>query len=137
MRTLTVDFPAPPHVVHAYLADPGNRPQWQSSLRRVEDVVGDGGAGSSWTDVTAAGVRPRMRVTQDDPPRSWTEEGRWRGITAWLRLDYEPVPTGTRVVATFDLRTPAALAPLGVVLRGLAPVGIRGDLRRAATKVRA
>src|SRR3712207_7914381 len=47
--------------VHAYLAAPRNRPRWQSSLRRVEDVVGDGGPGTTWTDVTAVGARPRDR----------------------------------------------------------------------------
>ena len=137
MSRLVVDFPASPEVVHAYLAAPGNRPRWQSSLRRVEDVVGDGGPGTTWTDVTAVGVRPRMWVTHDDPPRSWAESGEWRGITADLRLDYEPTPGGTRVVATVDVRTPGALAPLGAVLRRLAPLGIRSDLRRAAREVAA
>lgn len=135
MSSLEVRFDAPPDVVHAYLSDPHRRPEWQSSLRRVDDVVGDGGVGTTWTDVTSVGARPRMRVTADEPGRSWTEAGEWRGVTAELRLDLHPDGAGTRVVATFDLRTPRPLVPLGVVLRRLAPLGIRGDLRRAARKV--
>ena len=121
--------------MHAYLAAPANRPRWQSSLRAVEDVVGGGGPGTTWTDVTAVGIRPRMRVIHDDPPRSWTEAGEWHGVTAELRLDCEPTARGTTVVATFDIRTPRVLGPLGAVLRRLAPIGIRGDLRRAAKEV--
>ena len=135
MTTLTVDFPAPPEAVHAYLRDPVNRPAWQSSLRRVEDVSGDGGVGTTWTDVTVVGARPRLRVTEDEPGRVWAEVGEWRGTSAELRLELSPSGSGTRVVATFDVRAPGVLAPLGAVLNRLAPLGIRGDLRRAAGKV--
>ena len=123
---------ASPDTVHAYLSDPRLRPEWQSSLRRVEDVVGEGRVGTTWTDVTMVGARPRLWVTADEPGRLWAERGEWRGVTAGLRLDLHPAPTGTRVVATVDLGTPRALAPLGALLRGLAPYAVRSDLRRAA-----
>jgi hypothetical protein len=145
MRPVSVDFPAPVEVVHAYLADPVRRPEWQGSLRRVEDVSGDGSVGTTWTDVTAVGARPRMRITEVEPARVWAEVGRWRGIEAELRLTFAPLPVdrppvsgstqGTRVTAVVDLRTPVLLAPLGVVLRALAPGAVRGDLRRAARAV--
>lgn len=132
---VTVDFAAPAAEVYAFFADPGLRPSWQSSLRRVDDVRGDGGVGTTWVDVTSAGVRPRMTTTLAEPGVAWAETGTWRGIGADLRLDFHPLAAGTRVVATFELRVPAALAPVGFVLRRLAPLGIRGDLERAARQV--
>ena len=136
MRPVSVDFDAPVDIVYAYLAEPANRPEWQGSLRRTVDVVGDGSVGTTWTDVTAVGARPRMRVTDATPGISWAERGEWHGIDADLRLTFEPIPTGTRVTATVDLRTPPLLLPVGVVLRRLAPYAVRGDLVRAARAVR-
>ena len=135
MATVTVDFAAPVADVYAWFVDPAKRPEWQSSLRRVDDVRGSGEVGTTWLDVTAVGARPRMTTTVADAGRAWAETGTWHGITADLRLDFHPLAAGTRVVATFDLRTPRLLAPLGVVLRRLAPLGVRSDLRRAARRV--
>ena len=132
---VTVDFAAPAADVYAFFIDPALRPSWQSSLRRVEDVQGDGGVGTTWIDVTSAGVRPRMTTTLAEPGMAWAETGTWRGIEADLRLDFHPLAAGTRVVATFELRVPRALAPVGFVLRRLAPLGIKGDLGRAAQQV--
>jgi hypothetical protein len=73
-----------------------------------------------------------METTLAEPGVAWAETGTWRGIAADLRLDLHPLAAGTRLVATFELRTPRVLTPLGFVLRRLAPVGVRGDLRRAA-----
>lgn len=132
MPSVTVDFPAPVAQVYAYLAHPVNRPRWQSSLRRIEDLEGDGSVGTTWIDVTSVGARPRMTITEAVPGQTWSEIGTWRGIDAGLRLDFEPTVDGTRVVATFDVDTRGALAPVGALLRRLAPLGIKGDLRRAA-----
>ena len=132
MTRVEVDVAAPADVVHAYLSDPRRRPEWQSSLRRVDELTGDGRLGTTWTDVTVLGARPRLRVTAEDPGRLWAEEGEWRGVVAELRLDLRRVSGGTRVVATVDVRTPRVLAPLGVLLRLLAPYAVRSDLRRAA-----
>ena len=129
--TVTVDFAAPPDVVFGHLSDPERRPDWQSSLRRIEDLRGDGGVGTTWTDVTAVG-RARMAITEVDPGRVWAERGTWRGIVVNLRLDFAPSDTGTRVTATFDLATVPLLWPAVWVLRRLAPYAVRADLQRAA-----
>lgn len=131
--TVAVEVAAPPEQAYAYLADPRNRPAWQSSLRRIENLVGTGDAGSTWVDVTSAGVRPRMEVTLSEPPRQWVERGTWRSIRAWLALGFEPLDGGrTRVTAEVELETPGLLAPVGIVLRRLAPPAVRADLERAA-----
>ena len=76
-----------------------------------------------------------MTTTVADPGLAWAETGTWRGVEADLRLDFHPLAAGTRVVATFELRMRAGLAPLGFVLRKLAPIGIKGDLERAAARM--
>jgi uncharacterized protein YndB with AHSA1/START domain len=132
VRPVAVDFTVPVDVVFGYLSDPARRPEWQGSLRRIEELRGVGEVGTTWRDVTAVGARPRMEVTEADPARSWAEVGRWRGVEARLRLGFAAVPTGTVVTATVDVATSLPQRPLGWVLRRLAPYAVRGDLRRAA-----
>lgn len=132
MKPVEVGFAAPIDIVFGYLADPARRPEWQGSLRRIEDLRGAGEVGTNWRDVTAVGARPRMEVTEVDRPTSWAEVGRWRGIEASLRLRFAEVPTGTVVTAIVDLTTALPQRPVGWVLRRLAPYAVRGDLQRAA-----
>ena len=123
---------APVVEVFDYLSTPRCRPEWQSSLRRVEDVTPDEpGVGQTWIDVTAAGVRPRMETTEHDRPARWTERGSWGRFEAWLRLELEPADGGTRVRWSMEL---SATGPTSVVARVLgraAPLAIAADLRRA------
>ena len=76
----------PPDAAFDYLADPFNRPAWQSSLKRVEDVDGAPRVGQTWVDVTRVGVRPLMETTELERPHRWTERGTWRGFDATLTL---------------------------------------------------
>lgn len=130
----SVPFPVPAEVAFDYLADPRNRPEWQSSLRRVE--VRDPGAahvGQRWRDVTKVpGVVPEMRTTALRRPSLWVEEGRWRAVTATGALRIEPTRTGcvVRVAARVRVRGPLLL--IGPVLTVAAGITVRPDLRRAA-----
>jgi hypothetical protein len=117
----------------AYLADPGNRPEWQSSLRRVADVVPAGGdvlaAGTTWTDVTVVpGVRPRMRTTVSDSPYRWVEEGSCGPFRARLELVLTADGGGCRVVAEFTVSG----AGVGAVVTRGSRAAVASDLRRAA-----
>ncbi|HEU5036783.1 MAG TPA: SRPBCC family protein [Nocardioides sp.] len=123
---VVVPFPVAPEVAFDYLADPRNRPDWQSSLARVEDVDGEPRVGQTWVDVTRPGLRPRMETTELDRPRRWTERGTWHGVTATLTLDFVATPTGCDVTATFQIAR---------LLRAPALWAVRGDLRRAAGKL--
>jgi uncharacterized protein YndB with AHSA1/START domain len=127
-----VDFATPVDVVFDYLSDPSRRPEWQGSLRRIEELRGDGAVGTTWRDVTAVGARPRMEITDVESTTSWAEVGRWRGIEASLRLEFAVIPQGTRVTATVDVTTTRPQRPVGWALRSLAPYAVRSDLRRAA-----
>lgn len=124
--------PVAPEVVFDYLVDPRRRPDWQSSLARVEDVDGEPRVGQTWVDVTRAGLRPRMETTELDRPHRWTERGTWRTFRAELTLELAPAPGGCQVEATLSLRATGAARPLAAVLARLAPYAVRADLRRAA-----
>jgi uncharacterized protein YndB with AHSA1/START domain len=117
----------PVEVAFDYLVDPHNRPEWQSSLARVEDVDGEPRVGQSWIDVTRPGLRPRMRTTELERPHRWTEEGTWRGYAAALTLVFTPTDDGCDIDATVLIT-----GPLVSLLRRVAPGAVRRDLRHAA-----
>jgi hypothetical protein len=121
----------PAEVAFDYLADPANRPAWQSSLRRVVDVEpGPSRVGQRWTDVTWPGLRPRMRTTRHERPRRWAERGDWRGLaSAWLELTFEEAGRGCVVRAELEVR---AAGPVGRALTRLARPVVRADLARAS-----
>lgn len=139
-----VDFTVPAEVAYDFLVDPLQRPRWQSSLRRVDlvDPVPDDGAdskgggpvraGTSWTDVTWPGMRPRMVLTEAHRPRRWVEQGEWGAFEADLALTFTPTPDGCRVEADFEVRARGVLAPLGAAASVLGRRPVLADLRRAA-----
>lgn len=129
-----LDVDRPVRRVFDYLADPANRPAWQSSLRRVEVLTeGEPRVGTQWYDVTWPGVRPLMEITVWEQDRRWAETGRWHGLEVDLDLELTPLsPSATRVVATTTTRAPGWRRPVGLVLDLLGPAAARSDLRRAA-----
>lgn len=126
---LLVKRPVPE--VYAYLADPRNRPEWQSSLREVRMIdEGEPRQGMRWRDVTVLGIKPRLEITGFEPYRLWAERGTSWGITADLTLRFLQVTSGTRVRAEVHLdRTPLRLPE--ALLGRLAPTTLRADLERA------
>ena len=122
----------PVEEVFDYLADPRNRPEWQSSLRSVE-LVDDGPprVGFRWSETTVVGVRPSLTITECERPRVWVEHGTWRGVAATLRLDFAPAPRGCTVGVSGSVEgsgpwtVPASLAGL------LAGRAIASDVRKA------
>lgn len=129
----SVRFGVPADVAFGYLVDPHHRPEWQSSLRRVEDVrPALPSVGQRWLDVTVPGPRPRMETTVLDRPRTWTEVGRWRGIEAELTLDFAPDGPGCRVTPTFRVTGRGPARPLAWAVGKVAVLAVLPDLRRAA-----
>ena len=128
-----VEFAVPDAVAFDFLVDPRNRPAWQSSLRRVEDVTpAEPVVGQTWIDVTSPGLRPAMETTELVPHTLWTERGTWRGITAELTLHFAPSEGGCTVTAETSVRGRGVLAPLGPVITAMAGLAVPADLKRAA-----
>jgi len=127
-----VSFGVAPDVAFDYLADPRNRPAWQSSLSRVEAVTGEPRIGQRWVDVTRPGLRPSMETTELDRPYRWAELGRWRALRAALALTFVAADAGCEVVFEFEVEGDGLLRPTGPALTRLAVPAVRADLRRAA-----
>lgn len=126
----TVRFEVPVAVAFDYLVDPVHRPEWQSSLRRVDAVDGGPRVGQTWTDVTKPGLRAVMETTALERPRLWAESGTWRFVRADLTLRFEPVGDAACDVR-FRFRI-HALGPVGLALSAMSVPAVRSDLRRAA-----
>ncbi|MCW2818163.1 MAG: Polyketide cyclase / dehydrase and lipid transport [Marmoricola sp.] len=124
-----------PEVAFAYLSDPVNRPEWQSSLKAVEVLdAGEPHVGQRWLDRTAVGVVPRMETTALEAPTRWAETGRWRGVAADLTLTFAPHgPEGrsTRLDVAFEVRGSGLLRPVGWLSTGAGLFAVRSDLARA------
>jgi hypothetical protein len=132
MPTATLTYAVPVHVAFTYLADPRNRPEWQSSLRTVELLdEGEPRVGQRWRDVTAARIVPEMVITELEPDVVWAETGTWRAIAADLTLRFAPHPEGCRVEVEFEVRGRGYLRPLGWAASRAGLFAVRSDLRRA------
>jgi hypothetical protein len=132
---VTVTMPVPIEAAFGYLAEPRNRPEWQSSLRRVvmDDPAAEPAVGVSWQEWTVVGVAPRLTITRMEPYRVWAEEGHWRGVTAGLTLHFTRISAGTRVTAEADVSGRGLWGlPAGLAARLGGPAA-GTDLRRAAT----
>ncbi|KRF20894.1 hypothetical protein ASG90_00230 [Nocardioides sp. Soil797] len=131
--TVEVDFEAPPQAVFDWLADLGNRPLWQASLRSIETSAQPPYAvGARWLDVTWVGLRPRMEVTAFEPGVRWAERGHWHGVVVDLVLDFLDRSGGTTVRATASTDAPGWRRPIGLALDVVGPLAAGDDLRRAA-----
>ncbi len=130
--TTTVEYAVPADAAFAYLADPRNRPQWQSSLREVE-MLDDGSprVGMRWRDVTSARIVPEMVITEMETDRLWAETGTWRAFSADLVLRFSPHGTGCTVEAAFGVRARGLLRPAGWAATAAGLLAVRSDLRRA------
>jgi hypothetical protein len=112
-----------------YLVDPRHRPEWQSSLARVSAVDGEPRVGQTWVDETRPGFKPRMRTTELDRPRLWSESGTWRFVRADLSLSFYDAPRGCTISYGFRIH---GLGPVGLAISALSARAVGADLRRAA-----
>jgi uncharacterized protein YndB with AHSA1/START domain len=131
--TVTVDLPHPPADLFRFLADPRNRPLWQTSLRAVTDVdQGDPHPGMQWRDVTKVGIKPWMELTEVVPFRVISESGTWHGVDGLLTMRFLKTSVGTRVTAEGRLIGHGPFALAASVSGRWAPETIRKDLLRAS-----
>jgi uncharacterized protein YndB with AHSA1/START domain len=131
--SVVLELPHPPPVLYRFLADPGNRPLWQASLKAVSDLdEGEPRTGMQWRDVTRVGIRPWMEITELTPYRVLAETGTWRGVDGLLTLRFVKTQQGTRLTAEGRLIGHGPLALAAAVSGRWAPETIRKDLLRAS-----
>jgi uncharacterized protein YndB with AHSA1/START domain len=120
--SVTLDLPHPPSALFRFLADPHNRPLWQSTLRTVTDVdEGEPHRGMQWRD-----------VTELTPFRLLSETGTWRGVDGLLTLRFLKTQQGTRLTAEGRLIGHGPFALAAGVSGRWAPETVRKDLFRAS-----
>jgi uncharacterized protein YndB with AHSA1/START domain len=128
-----VDFDVPVDVAFAYLADPRNRPEWQSSLARVEMLdSGEPRVGMRWRDHTKARIVPTMEITTLEPGQMWAESGQWHAVTAVLVLDFAATQGGCQVGVAFRVTGRGPWWALGWVATAAGVLPVLADVRRAA-----
>ncbi len=116
-----------------YLADPRNRPEWQSTLMsvRLEDADAEPRVGLAWSETTVVGMRARLEITELVPFRVLAETARMGGIVGTLVLHFTARSGGCRVEAEGRM---SASGPLRYVAAAAARIAGRvaaADLRRA------
>jgi uncharacterized protein YndB with AHSA1/START domain len=131
--TVSLDLPHPPPDLFRFLAEPRNRPLWQSSLRTVTDIdEGEPHPGQHWRDVTKVGIKPQMQLTELVPYRVISETGTWRGVDGLLTLRFLKTSQGTRLTAEGRVIGHGPFALAAAVSGRFAPETIRKDLLRAS-----
>ena len=131
--TVTLELPHPPATLFRVLAEPRNRPLWQTSLRGVTEVdEGEPRRGMQWRDVTRVGIKPWMEITELTPYRVLSETGTWRGVDGVLTLRFVRTQQGSRVTADGRLIGHGPFALAAAVSGRWAPETIRKDLLRAS-----
>jgi hypothetical protein len=131
--SVTLDLPHEPAALFRYLAEPRNRPEWQSSLRAVADVdEGEPHAGMQWRDITKVGIKPHMQLTELTPFRTIAELGTWHGVDGLLTLRFLKTGEGTRLTAEGRVIGRGPFAVAAAVAGRWAPATIEADLRRAS-----
>ena len=131
--TFSVDIAAPREQVFDYFADPRNRADWQSSLKRIRMLdSGDPREGIRWQDVTKVGVVAEMVTTVQERPERWAETGTWRGVRADLTMIFENLANGgTRAHVEAQLYGEGAYAVFAIAAWPAMPVALRMDVKHA------
>jgi uncharacterized protein YndB with AHSA1/START domain len=118
--------------VFPYLAEPRNRPAWQSTLRRV-DMLTEGplGLGTRWREGAVGFGTSEMEIVAFEPNRIWGERARSPFGEATITLHFVEEAEGapiTRVRVEADIAVPRFLGPAArFVMTRL----FRDDLARA------
>lgn len=135
MRTaFEVTLDRAPSELYPYLADPANRPEWQSSIEELEmRTAGPPGVGTRWRERAKGFGTFDMEIAEYEAPTLWSERGTSTRGSMFLRLRFAEAParkTRLTVEVELDLQgvfrwlqwfAPPVLKPL-----------MRADLHRAA-----
>jgi carbon monoxide dehydrogenase subunit G len=110
----------PPEQAFAYIADLRNFAHWDSGVRRVTQVDGEGGGARAAFDVTLATKREntlRYHTVVFDPPRKLVVIANTSVLTSEDRITVDADPTGTIVTYDADLRLNGPLRVGDPILR--------------------
>jgi carbon monoxide dehydrogenase subunit G len=101
----TVETPAAPAAVFAYLSDFATTTEWDPGTVSTTRVSGDGDVGTEYRNVsTFLGRTTELtyRVTEHTPDRRFALRGENKTVVAHDTMEIEPHGTGSRVTYTAD-----------------------------------
>lgn len=108
----TIETTAAPTAVFAYLSDFTTTTEWDPGTVTTERVSGDGGVGTVYKNVSEFNGKEselRYEVVDVVPERRFALKGEGKVVHADDTMEFEAIPTGTRVVYTADIRFKGAL----------------------------
>lgn len=136
MRTrFSTTLLAPRAELFRYLADPRNRPKWQSSILSLTMTSeGEPHVGMTWREHARGFGQFEMEITECEEGRVWAERGRSERGEIEVRLTFQDGAEAGTTELELDLTL--RLAGVWSALAWLAPPVMRPlmrqDLRRAA-----
>ncbi|GAA2124737.1 SRPBCC family protein [Nocardioides bigeumensis] len=101
----SVETPAAPAAVFAYLSDFTTTNEWDPGTVRTTLLSGDGGAGTKYRNVSKfAGRETELtyEVIEHRPDSRYVIQGENKTVVARDTIDIEPAGTGSRVTYTAD-----------------------------------
>jgi carbon monoxide dehydrogenase subunit G len=101
----TVETTAAPAAVFAYLSDFTTTTEWDPGTVRTTRTSGDGGVGTTYTNVSKFGGRETeltYTVVEHEPDRRFALRGENKTVTAHDTMEIAPNGTGSRVTYTAD-----------------------------------
>ena len=121
--------PRPIERVFAFLADPRNRPRWQSSLSAVEMLSdGEPRVGMRWRERPGGLVPFDMQISAYEPNQLWAEQLHGAGIAGQISLRFAAEGGGTKIHVSVTLNLPKPLELASSLLRPLIEATVRRDL---------
>jgi uncharacterized protein YndB with AHSA1/START domain len=122
---------APREAVFAFLADPRNRPRWQSSLVAFEPVDdGPPRAGMRWRETARGAGRFEMAISAYEPPDRWAERLASPRAEGEVDVRFAEEDGGTRLAVTVDVRIRGVARLAAPLVRLLLRREMRRDLAR-------
>ena len=127
--TVTIDVPR--ERVFDYLADPANRPQWQSSIQTIHlQSQASPRVGTTWRESVHGGVTFLMEISEFHRPMRWAERISSKSMSGTVAMEFADRRDGTDVTVRVDIRCSGLLRLVdwvgGILLRR----EMKRDLRR-------
>lgn len=122
--------------VYAYLSDPKNRSEWQSSITDLEVLTeGPPRVGTRWRETAIGAGTSELEIVVLEPNRIWTESATGPMADMRLRLTFTPDDGSTRVDVDAEIEPKGMAGFLLSLARPFIPMLIRSDLARAERQI--
>ena len=113
----------PVEEVFDFVADGCHEPQYHPEMRRVDKLTeGPVGTGTRFRAEIAGRGRPVTMTTEFigvERPRRIDETSSWRGWSSSGHLSFDPVPAGTLMSWSWDVRPKGVMRTMGPLVRSI------------------